>query len=91
MSRFAGVSYEPVRDDARMTGQLLRIWEFVKSGSWYTLDQIASATGDPQSSVSAQLRHLRKPRFGAHDVQRNYVGNGLYHYRVIPNNIALVR
>lgn len=91
MSRFAGVSYEPVRDDARLTGQLLRIWEFVKSGGWYTLNQIANATGDPQASVSAQLRHLRKTRFGAHEVQRSHIANGLYHYRVIPNNTALVR
>lgn len=89
--RFNGSDYEPARDDARLTGQLLRIWEAVKGGQWLTLEQIAGLTGDPQASVSAQLRHLRKPRFGGHKVEKKYLGNGLYQYRVIINNERLVR
>lgn len=90
MERFSGVDYVPVRDDARLTGQLLRIWSVVKSSGWWTLDQIAQLTGDPAASVSAQLRHLRKHRFGGHEVQRSYFGNGLYRYRVIPNDESKV-
>lgn len=89
--RFNGSDYEPTRDDARLTGQLLRVWEATKDGRWRTLDQIAGMTGDPQASISAQLRHLRKPRFGAHKVEKEYLGNGLYQYRVIINNERLVR
>jgi DNA-binding transcriptional regulator GbsR (MarR family) len=80
-----------MRDDARLTGQLLRVWDVVKDGAARTLDEIAKSTGDPQASVSAQLRHLRKRRFGAHTVEKTYRGNGLYAYKVTPNNTSLVR
>ena len=45
----------------------------------------AVATGDPPESVSAQLRHLRKERFGSHTVEKKYLGDGLYVYRLIVN------
>jgi hypothetical protein len=54
----------------------------MKDGQWRTLEQIADMTGDPTPSVSAQLRHLRKPRFGSHTVDRRHVGGGLYEYRL---------
>jgi uncharacterized protein (DUF2132 family) len=81
--RFNGADYKPDRDNLRLTGQLLRIWEAVSDGRWYTLKDIAVRTGDPEPSISAQLRHLRKPRFGGHIVEREYVANGLYQYRVM--------
>lgn len=81
--RFNGADYDPDRDNARLTGQLRRIWEIVIDGRWYTLKDIAVRTGDPEPSISAQLRHLRKPRFGGHIVEREYVANGLYKYRVL--------
>jgi uncharacterized protein (DUF2132 family) len=81
--RFNGADYKPDRDNLRLTGQLLRIWEAVSDGRWYTLKDIAVQTGDPEPSISAQLRHLRKPRFGGHIVEREYVANGLYQYRVM--------
>jgi len=49
------------------------------------LRQISDETGDPESSVSAQLRHLRKPRFGAHTVEREYIQDGIYKYRLVIN------
>ena len=85
MTHFNGSAYEPARDDARLTAQLGRIWNTMLDGQWHTLRQIATTTGGPDSSISAQLRHLRKPRFGGHVVERNHVGNGLYAYRLIPN------
>jgi len=36
--------------------------------TWLTLDELAKLTHYPPASISAQLRHLRKPRFGAHTV-----------------------
>ena len=54
-------------------------------GKWRTLQQISQVTGDPEASVSAQLRHFRKPRFGAHTIEREYVNRGLYLYRLIIN------
>ncbi len=81
--RFNGADYDPDRDDIRLTGQLRRIWEIVIDGRWYTLKDISIRTGDPEPSISAQLRHLRKPRFGSHIVEREYIANGLYNYRVL--------
>ena len=89
--RFNGQDYQPLRDDIRLTGQLLRIWGVVRRGDWLSLDRIATLTGDPQASISAQLRHLRKRRFGSHEVEKKHVGAGLYLYRVLPNNESLVR
>jgi hypothetical protein len=36
--------------------------------TWLTLDELAKLTHYPPASISAQLRHLRKPRFGAYEV-----------------------
>ena len=66
--RFDGPDYIPERDNVRLTGQLERIWNCMQDGEWRTLSRISTITGDPESSISAQLRHLRKPRFGSHHV-----------------------
>ena len=82
--RFDGPDYEPAKDRVRLTGQLERIVRVVRDGGWRTLAEIAAATGDPEASISAQLRHLRKPRFGSHTVERARRGNAWY-YRVQMN------
>ncbi len=81
--RFNGADYQAERDNDRLTGQLLRVFDCMKSGAWRTLPQIAQITGDPEASISAQLRHLRKTRFGGHTVNREYISDGLYRYQVI--------
>lgn len=86
-ARFDGADYSPAEDDARLTGQLARIKSLMSDGAWRTLAEIESVTGDPAASISAQLRHLRKPRFGLHIVERRTRGeraHGLYEYRVLP-------
>ena len=90
-NRFNGEAYIPMRDDVRLTGQLLRVWACMRDGVHRSLADIARLTGDPAPSISAQLRHLRKPRFGGHTVSKQYQGNGLYTYHVAPNNAHLVR
>lgn len=80
--RFNGDDYQPVRDNRRLTGQINRVYECMKDGRWRTLDEIAKATGDPHASISAQLRHLRKPRFGGHTVHKDYIDSGLYKYQL---------
>ena len=82
--RFDGADYNPHRDDERLTGQLLRVFSLMQDKAWRTLAKIAELTGDPAPSISAQLRHLRKARFGAHTVNRRNMGGGLYEYQVIP-------
>jgi hypothetical protein len=84
--RFDGSDYVRARDDVRLKGQLLRVWDCMSDGKWRTLGEIARSTGDPESSVSAQLRHLRKERFGAHTIEKEYKDFGLYAYRLIKND-----
>lgn len=86
MHHFDGVTYQPVRDQVRLNAQLTRVLEVVMDGKWHSLRELSTLTGDPESSVSARLRDLRKPRFGAYMVERNYVGNGLWAYRLVPDN-----
>ncbi|GAC1617817.1 MAG: hypothetical protein PVS2B2_02360 [Candidatus Acidiferrum sp.] len=39
-------------------------------GTWLTLDELARLTHYPQTSISAQLRHLRKPANGSFLVEK---------------------
>jgi hypothetical protein len=81
-TNFNGADYVPARDNPRLSSQYQRIFDLMQDGEWRTLADISGATGDPPASVSAQLRHMRKPRFGAHNVEREHRGHGLYAYRV---------
>jgi len=86
--RFDGSAYEPKYDRERRTGQILRVFDLMLDGRWRTLGEIARATGDPEASVSAQLRHLHKERFGAHTVVRQARGDrerGLREYSLRVN------
>lgn len=83
--RFSGADYQPDRDYARLEGQAQRVFDLMRDRQWRTLEQIVEVTGDPHASVSAQLRHLRKPCNGGHNVTKRYVGSGLYEYQLIPN------
>src|SRR5678816_22681 len=87
--RFNGPDYEPARDNARLGAQFLRIFELMKDGQPRTLSEIAAITGDPESSVSAQLRHARKKRFGGHRVEREHVCNGLNRYQLLVNHTPI--
>jgi alkylated DNA nucleotide flippase Atl1 len=82
---FNGPAYDPDKDRERLAGQILRIYDLIADGRWRTLGEIAAATGDPQASISAQLRHLRKPRFGGHRIDKQRRGSesaGLWEYRL---------
>ena len=81
--RFNGSDYDPLKDNVRLTGQILRIFNLMKDGEWRTLTDIEQKTGDPQASISAQLRHLRKARFGGFEVIKSNLGGGLFRYKVI--------
>ena len=83
MNEFDGSNYEHEHDYARLSGQIQRVYDAIKDGDWYTLDEINKMTGDPHASVSAQLRNLRKERFGSHVIEKRSRGNrstGLWEY-----------
>ena len=81
--RFDGSDYDPQRDNKRLGNQLTKIFELMKDGVYRSLNEIAAITGEPEASISAQLRHLRKKRFGSHDVNKRHEGNGFYKYQLI--------
>lgn len=85
MTHFNGPDFIVARDGQRLGAQIERVQHLMADEVWRSLASIAEVTGDPQASISAQLRHLRKPRFGAHTVLRRYVSNGLYEYQLLEN------
>ena len=90
--RFNGPDYDPKYDQKRLTGQIKRVYDLMIDGRWRTLGEIAQETHDPEASISAQLRHLRKPRFGSHLVDKRRRGDekrGLYEYKLIVNNLPV--
>jgi len=69
-------------------GQMHRIFNLMQDAKWRTLREISQATGDPPASISAQLRHLRKPVYGSHSVNSKTLGLrtiGLFQYQLIVN------
>lgn len=82
---FDGSDFQPDHDQKRLTGQLQKLYRLMKDGTFRTLSEIERFTGIPQASASAQLRNLRKPRFGAFTVnkrRRGEASSGLYEYQV---------
>ena len=85
-AEFNGSDYVDKRDRRRLAGQILRVHDCMIDGRWRTVNEIHAITGDPHASISAQLRHLRKPRFGKFIVAKQSRGdkaNGLYEYQVL--------
>lgn len=82
---FNGPDYQPELDFKRLTGQMESIRNLMLDARWRTLREIADATGYGEASISAQLRHLTKPRFGSHTKEKRRRGDGqagLFEYRI---------
>lgn len=86
---FDGETYEAKHDHKRLSSQL----EMVKRltlfyddpPQWWTLTEISLYADAPESSISARLRDLRKPKFGGYKVERRRRGDpkqGVWEYRV---------
>ena len=82
---FDGPAYDADRDQARLTGQCRRVFAAMADQRWYTISELERMLpGDSSNSITAQFRHLRKDRFGAHTVNRRHISNGLFEYQLIP-------
>lgn len=97
---FNGSDYNSKDDDERLTGQIRRVFNVMKDLQWRSLSEIRltilNRTGinDSEASISAQLRHLRKDRFGSHEVEKRARGDrksGLFEYQLVVNllNVSL--
>src|SRR6187431_3341804 len=80
--RFDGADIVPERDSPRLTTQLETIRQKMMNGQWWTVAELEYETGHPATSISAQIRNLRKPRMGGWTVERRHVGDGLYEFRL---------
>jgi hypothetical protein len=52
-------------------------------GSAWSLAELSELTGDPQASISARIRDLRKEEFGSHVVLRLACGRVRYRYKLM--------
>jgi hypothetical protein len=70
--------------DVPRISQMERVKAYLSTHQWYTLAEIEAYTGYPQASISAQLRHLRKPKFGGYLVEkrRRVTGGGTWEYKL---------
>lgn len=83
MPHFDGHTYSPDRDHHRLARQMREVSDILSDFEWHTLSDISSRTGHPEASVSARIRDLRKPKFGSHTIEREYVSRGLFRYRMV--------
>lgn len=87
---FSGSDYVELRDGKRLTGQVGRVYDAMADGNWRTVTEIRREITDkfhdldPETSISAQLRNLRKKEFGSNVVNKRQRGEqtGLYEYRL---------
>lgn len=89
---YGGKTFDPHLDEERLNDQTIRIYRLMNDSQWRTLGEISSATGDPEASVSARLRDLRKDEFGGFVVERRRRGMaaaGLWEYQLLPPGSAV--
>jgi len=73
---FQGSNYDPALDGERLAKQLDRVYRIIKDGKKRSLQRIQTdiygeyGIKDPESSISAQLRHLKKKQFGCHTIKK---------------------
>lgn len=85
IARYEG-PVDPRIDFDRLQGQTRVIFDLMSDRQFRTLSEIGDITGFPQASVSAQIRHLRKLRFGGNIVnkRRRFEDKGVWEYQLIP-------
>lgn len=84
---FDGPTYEPEKDQERLSGQFARVKELMLDGAWRSLAEIAAVVEGSEAGVSARLRDLRKERFGGYTVNRRRVAGGLFQYQMVKGTV----
>ena len=86
-----GPAYDEKIDGRRIRNQQEAIKDFMlKTGKWWSLSELGRLLKFPEASISAQLRHLRKPEFGSYQVEKRRridadgEPTGTWEYRVYP-------
>jgi predicted transcriptional regulator len=83
---FDGHTYDRDEDYQRLGHQIRRVFDVMKDGAWRSLQDLTRQTGDPEASVSARIRDLRKDKFGKWIITRQRMvsgkGRGSWIYRL---------
>lgn len=77
-----GPDYDEKKDKERLSKQRDDILKYMLENGWRTLFEIEDVLKYPQASISAQLRHLRKPQHGSFIVDKRRRGPGTWEYYV---------
>jgi len=80
---FDGATYNSARDGARLESQAAKVAFLMADKRWRSLAAIAALVGGSEAGVSARLRDFRKKKFGSKTVERRYISNGQWEYRVL--------
>ena len=83
---FDGDDYVSRRDKPRLTLQIHQVRMYMENNDWLSVKQISDDLNFPEASVSAQIRNLRKEKFGNRIGERRYQGNGLYEFKLMPKD-----
>lgn len=85
-----GITFDHARDGRRLAAQHHRVLAVLRDGQYHSLAEIAAHTHDPEASVSARIRDLRKERFGSYGVERKNFGGGCWKYRLLVGQLDLI-
>lgn len=77
-----GETFNQERDLSRLNRQARDVFDYMRHGQWRTLADIAANTGHPEASISARIRDMKKERFGGFKIEKRYIANGLWQYRI---------
>jgi hypothetical protein len=75
-------------DHIRLGAQIKRVLDVLSDGRWYTVPELQDEIfgrfqiRDPEPSLSAQIRNLKKQKHGGHDIRRIRLGN-VYKFRLV--------
>jgi hypothetical protein len=96
VTTFDGSTFIPEFDENRLNAQEFRVYDTMSDGAWRTLSEIQKAGAaragyiDPEASISARLRGLRKAGCTVERRRRGDPRAGLWEYRVlVPAGAAL--
>lgn len=64
----------------KLTGDLLRVFGLISDCKPHLVKDIANTLQLPECSISSHLRHLRKAKFGSHNVVRKSLTKGVSYY-----------
>ena len=84
-AHFDGKFCDIPKDHLRLSRQFERVRDYMSDHQFHSVQEVAQALNIPENSASAQIRNLRKARFGARVIEtQRCTDTGLFKYRMKP-------